>query len=109
MLRTIIGILVGAQMSVAPLLAQKSVDSRGRKPSPAKSARSQKPVTGSGIIFVEVDYQTGRVTAARMLKSTGSPILDNAAVTAFRKAKFKPKTISPVKVPIKFTLTGVRQ
>ncbi len=107
MLRTLISLsLVGMQLSIAPLLAQKNVDAAGRKPSSAKKVPSHKPLTGSGIIFVEVDRKTGRVTTARMLKSTGHPSLDNAAVTGIRGAKFKPGTRSPVKIPIKFTVTG---
>ena len=36
----------------------------------------------------------GSVTDASMGQSTGSPILDNAATSAFRRARFKPGTVS---------------
>ena len=42
-----------------------------------------------------------------MGKSTGNSILDNAATSAFRNARFKPGTVPNVKIPITFTLTGV--
>jgi TonB family protein len=41
-----------------------------------------------------------------MLKSTGNSVLDDAAVNAFRKAKFKPKTKGALMVPISFTITS---
>jgi TonB family protein len=105
--KILLALLVAAQLSAASALAQKKTTSPvGRKATSSKAIHSQKPVTGSGIILVHVDHGTGRVTAARMFKSTGHAVLDNAAVTAFREAKFKPKTKSPLKIPISFTLTG---
>lgn len=62
--------------------------------------------TGSGVILVQVG-PSGNVTGASMGKSTGNSILDNAAVSAFRNARFKPGTVPVVKIPITFTLTGV--
>jgi TonB family protein len=64
-------------------------------------------VTGRGVVLVSVDPSSGQVTAARMLKSTGSKVLDDAAVTAFQKSKhrFKPGTPARVEVPITFTLS----
>ncbi|PYJ79337.1 MAG: hypothetical protein DME69_05200 [Verrucomicrobia bacterium] len=41
-----------------------------------------------------------------MTQSIGSPILDNAATSAFRQWRFKPGTVSKVKIPITFTMTG---
>lgn len=67
-------------------------------------ARKSK-TTGSGVIVVSVDA-SGSATSARMGQSTGSPVLDNAATTAFRRARFRPGTAPTVKIPITFTLTG---
>ena len=39
-------------------------------------------LTGSGVALLEVDKRTGYVTSARMLKSTGHQILDDAALKA---------------------------
>jgi TonB family protein len=60
--------------------------------------------TGSGIAFLEIDRKTGYVTAARMLKSTGHVILDNAALSAFMRWRFKPGTVHQVRIPINYTI-----
>jgi protein TonB len=63
-------------------------------------------VTGSGVCVVDVDPGSGSVTGASMAQSIGSPILDNAALSAFRQWRFRPGTVSKVKIPITFTMTG---
>jgi len=68
-------------------------------------ARSRK-ITGSGVCVVTVDSASGSVTDATMAQSIGNPILDNSAVSAFRRWRFKPGTVSKVKIPITFTMTG---
>lgn len=45
----------------------------------------EKRIEGSGVIEMRVDPKTGAVREARMFKSTGSSILDNAAVRPPRK------------------------
>jgi protein TonB len=70
---------------------------------PYEARRSK--ITGSGVIVVSVG-PGGEVTDASMGQSTGSPILDNSATSAFRRARFKPGTVPRVKIPITFTLTG---
>src|SRR5215813_338821 len=60
--------------------------------SPAKAVYAPKPVyrpewarqglTGKGIVLVTIDKQTGNVTGARMLTSTGNQQLDGAALQA---------------------------
>jgi TonB family protein len=59
---------------------------------------------GHGILVGEVDFQTGAVISVRMEKSTGSTILDQEALNAFRQWKFKPKAIRRFRVPIVFTM-----
>jgi TonB family protein len=68
-------------------------------------ARRQK-ITGSGMVVLTVDPVSGNVTSVVMETSTGSLVLDNAAITGFRRWRFKPGTISKVKTPITYTLTG---
>ena len=68
-------------------------------------ARRQK-ITGSGIVVITVDSGSGSVTNVVMEASTGSQILDNAAITGFRRWRFKPGTVSRVRSPITYTLTG---
>jgi TonB family protein len=68
-------------------------------------ARRQK-ITGSGIVVITVDSVSGSVTNVVMETSTGNPVLDNAAITGFRRWRFKPGTVSRVRSPITYTLTG---
>ena len=70
-------------------------------------ARRQK-ITGSGTVEMTVDPLTGRVTEASMSQSTGNTYLDNAALTGFRRWRFKPGTALKIRAPITFTLTGAR-
>ncbi len=63
-------------------------------------------IMGSGVCVVDVDVSSGNVTSASMAQSIGNPILDNAAVSAFRRWRFKPGTVSKVKIPITFTMAG---
>ncbi len=72
-------------------------------PYEAKRARA----TGSGVVVVSVNA-SGGVTSATMGKSTGHAVLDNAATSAFRSARFKPGTVPQVRIPITFTLTGAQ-
>ena len=63
--------------------------------------------TGSGIARLTVNSAAGSVIDAQMSQSTGSAILDNATLSAFRTWRFKPGVASNVDVPITYTLTGV--
>lgn len=101
---------------VAPIARPQAAGPTGPAPS-GKAAMIFKPriqypyearrskITGSGVVVVTVGSD-GSVTGASMGASTGSPILDNAATSAFRSARFKPGTVPRVKIPITFTLTG---
>ena len=72
------------------------------RPSPTPSLR----MAGSCIVLLDLDEPTGKVVRARILKSTGSQILDDAAIKSFQKTQFKPHTQSPLQVPMRFTLKG---
>jgi TonB family protein len=63
-------------------------------------------VTGSGVIVCSVDSGSGNVSDCSVSSSTGSSILDNEAVRAFRQWRFRPGTLSKVRIPITFTMTG---
>jgi len=63
-------------------------------------------IMGSGVCVADVDPGSGNVTSATMAQSVGNPILDNAAVSAFRQWRFRPGTVSKVRIPITFTMTG---
>ena len=79
---------------------------------PPKAIYTPKPVyrpewakqglTGKGVVLVTIDKETGRVTGARMLQSTGNKLLDGAALEAYSQWRFQPGTVSQVKIPIEF-------
>lgn len=69
-------------------------------------AARDRRMEGRGVVELTLNRQTGLVRSARMLRSTGFKLLDDAAVSAFLKARFRPGTTSPVKVPINFTMSG---
>ena len=83
-------------------------------PPPPEAIPEEKPefveekITGSGVCVMTVDSGSGSVTSAEMAQSTGSPILDNAATSAFRRWRFKPGTVSRVRTPITFTMSGAQ-
>jgi len=63
--------------------------------------------TGSGVCVMTVDA-SGAVTSATMAQSTGNSVLDNAATSAFKRWRFKPGSVSKVRTPITFTMTGAQ-
>jgi TonB family protein len=67
-----------------------------------KDAEGRHP-TGSGIVVMEIDQETGWVKSAKMEKSTGNKLLDDAAIQAFSHWRFKPGTVRRVHSPITFT------
>ena len=71
------------------------------KPEYPSEARTRH-ITGSGVCVVDVDPGSGNVTGASMAQSTGNPILDDSAVRTFRKWRFKPGTVSRVRIPVEF-------
>src|SRR5436309_12135727 len=89
-------------MSISSAKALATYAPRPQYPYEARSRH----VTGSGTCVVDVEPGSGNVTSAFMTQSIGSPILDNAATSAFRQWRFKPGTVSKVQIPITFTMTG---
>ena len=69
-------------------------------------ARSRK-ITGAGVAVITISPHSGAVTDVTMAQSTGSPILDNAIVSAFRRWQFQPGSYDPhLTIPISYTMTG---
>jgi TonB family protein len=105
-----------ALVSVLALVSISSVHAQIGTPAmpqqPPKAIYTPKPVyrpewakqglTGKGVVLVTIDQQTGKVTGARMLESTGSKQLDGAALEAYSQWRFQPGTGSQVKIPIEF-------
>jgi len=96
------GISKPAAMSIS---GAKAFVTNGPKPPYPYEARSRH-LTGSGVCVLTVDSASGSVTDATMAQSIGNSILDNAATSTFRQWRFRPGTVSKVKVPITFTMTG---
>ena len=59
-------------------------------------------LSGSGVCVVTVDTATGTVTNATMFQSTGNPLLDRLTMQTFKNWRFKPGTVSRVRVPISY-------
>jgi TonB family protein len=87
-------------MSAAKVLALTAP-----RPEYPYEARRQR-ATGSGVATLTIDSATGNVTDVRMSRSTGSAVLDNATISAFRRWRFRPGTVTTVQTPITYTLTG---
>jgi protein TonB len=68
----------------------------------------QRGLTGGGSVVVTVDPGSGVVVDAELEQSTGSQILDSAALSAFRRWRFKAGTPSKIRIPVTFTLSGAR-
>jgi len=85
----------------------KAVAVSAPRPEYPYEARRSK-ITGSGVCVMTVDSSSGSVTDATMAQSTGNNILDNAATSAFRRWRFKPGTVSRVRTPITFTMSGAQ-
>ena len=104
--------IVVSLASVSSLHAQSA--SPVRQPPPPRAIYTPKPVyraewakqglTGKGVVLVNIDKQTGNVTGARMLTSTGNQQLDGAALQAYSQWRFDPRTVtvSQLKIPIEF-------
>lgn len=99
--------IAGLRASTVSMSSAKAVAISAPRPAYPYEARRSR-ITGSGVALMTVDPSTGAVTSAVMAQSTGSAILDNAATSAFRSWRFKPGTVSKVRVPITFTLTGAQ-
>jgi TonB family protein len=103
-------VLVLAFVPVGSLHAQTGSPGAGQQP--PKAIYTPRPVyrpewakqglAGKGIVLVTIDQQTGKVTGARMLQSTGNKQLDGAALEAYSQWRFQPGTGSQVKIPIEF-------
>jgi TonB family protein len=112
LLRGVIFLLVVTLVSVTSLHAQSA--SPVRQPPPPRATYTPKPVyraewakqglTGKGVVLVNIDKQTGNVTGARMLTSTGNQQLDGAALQAYSQWRFDPRTVAvpQLKIPIEF-------
>ena len=99
MLCHVLFLVVVTLVTVSTLHAQ-SASPAGRQPPPPRAVYAPQPVyraewakqrlTGKGVVLVNIDKQTGNVTGARMLTSTGNQQLDGAALQAYSQWRFDP-------------------
>jgi TonB family protein len=62
---------------------------------------------GRGLFILSV-RPDGTVESVDVSKSTGHPELDQSAVAAFQRWQFRPGSVTKVKIPMEFTLAGLR-
>jgi TonB family protein len=110
--REVLFVLIVTLVFVSSLDAQSA--SPAGQPRPPIGIYTPKPVyraewakqglAGKGVVLVNIDKQTGNVTGARMLTSTGNGQLDGAALQAYSQWRFDPRTVtvSQLKIPIEF-------
>jgi TonB family protein len=75
------------------------------RPQYSYEARRQR-IMGSGVFRMTLDLRTGTVVKVTMIKSTGSPILDNDSLSAFRQWQFNPARWKEVDLPITFQIAS---
>ncbi len=95
--------------SLASLLPAQSPPPAGSLPravyAPAPVYRpewARQGLKGKGVALVTIDTRTGKVAGVRMLQSTGSSVLDGAALQAYSQWRFQPGSIAQVKMPVEF-------
>ena len=76
---------------------------RARIEYPIEARRAR--ITGSGVFEMRIDPKTGRVKGVLVVQSTGSQILDWAAVRGFSHFRFKSGAIIAAWAPVKFSLS----
>ncbi|PYK51662.1 MAG: hypothetical protein DME51_02635 [Verrucomicrobia bacterium] len=59
-------------------------------------------ITGSGVCVITIETASGKVTDAMMAQSTGDAMLDKVTTNTFRRWRFKPGTMSQVRVPVDY-------
>jgi TonB family protein len=67
---------------------------------PYEAKRSD--ATGTGVCVMTVDTESGKVIDTIMTQSTGNAVLDKVTTETFKRWRFKPGTVSQVRVPITY-------
>ena len=89
---------VARQMSMSDVKAIAVSAPRPQYPYEAQRAH----ITGSGVCLMIVDAATGKVTSAVMAQSTGNAVLDKVTTDTFLRWRFKPGTVSQLRLPITY-------
>ena len=76
-------------------------------PDPVIPAGAHRPrLRGRGVYAVEIRVARGIVDNVRVLQSSGQKFLDDAAIDALLKWRFRPRSVYKVTVPIDFGAYG---
>jgi TonB family protein len=94
---------IDAQDTSAPTHA---LATNAPKPDYSFEARSHW-LEGRGVFLLKV-RSDGTVQSVDVAKSTGHRELDQSAVAALQRWQFKPGSVTAVKIPMEFTLAGLR-
>jgi TonB family protein len=100
---------LAAMICFSPLFAQPQSPRTSARP---KAVYTPMPVyqadwarrglAGKGVVLLTLDKDSGNVTGARMLQSTGNELLDGSALQAYSKWRFEPGTVTQIQIPIEF-------
>ena len=74
---------------------------------PAEAARQK--LSGRGVYLLHFDQSTGTVIDVTVVESAGSPLLDQASITAFRQWHEDPNCAKEATVTMTFARTGVQK
>jgi TonB family protein len=119
MTRPLLTVLLVMSVSLASLHAQSA--NPPRSVTAPKAVFTPKPeyrpewakqgLTGKGVVLLTIDKQTGQVSGAQMLQSTGNKVLDGSALEAYSRWRFDPATVTvpQLKIPIEFAKRPVAQ
>ena len=92
--------VAAVDLSKIPELDLSTVLSAARPDYPYEARRQR--ATGTGVAVMEIDSSSGKVKRAYVAVTTGSKILDLAAIDAFKQWRFKPGAPPTVKTSISF-------
>lgn len=108
-----LSVLLGFLMLTGTIAAAPRPDSRGPRarmlaaPMPVyPEAAIRQQVTGRGVFRIDMDMETGRPLRVVALQSTGSPLLDRAAVQGLRQWRAAAGTVRTIQLPLVFRLTA---
>jgi TonB family protein len=105
----LLAIAAGHQMcaqDVAPSAPRHALAITAPRPEYPFEARSHW-IEGRGLFSLTV-RPDGSVASVEVAKSTGHRILDQSGIAAFQQWRFKPGAVTHVKIPMDFTMGGLR-
>jgi TonB family protein len=73
------------------------------KPQYSREAQRTR-ATGTGVFELRFDYESGRLKAIDIVRSTGNRVLDHDAITGLKEWKAKPRSIRVMRIAIMFRI-----